>query len=780
MKNFKRITATLLAIIMCFACLMVLMPVSAAAGPFLYNAYENAMFIDGSNLTVINDATALLLEAGKNGAEMIIIHSAGTDTLNVKISKTALSQMAESALKVKLLVPSGALFLMDENFTEINEKTASEFEINLDGTDGIKISLKADSNALKLDKEAVLIGAVKQDGANNVVDGNGNGIARSYISGNTYYVSVAGDTFAKAVKSEVPEFYDMRTHWAEANVNYVTSRGYFNGMGDGKFSPNGQMTRAMVAAVLSRIDGATKDTWSYTYCDVPSGAWFAKGINWAYENKIVEEGDYFRPDDDILRLELMQMLYNYAIKLELVAPDTFEAGSLEHFIDQDTLTNDFDRKAVYFCTSNNIVGGYSVGPDQYRLRPDGKATRAEVAAMIQRFMDYSVLGKMDLESMNGKYSRFINARGDLTNLYNKLNSDQNVIISYFGGSVTSGYGSTGGNSWRELTFKWLKESFPKAKLSQNNVAMGGSGVHLGAYRVDPDVIDTNTDLLFVEFSVNDNYSGTAGEKRIGLYFEKLVREVREKLPECEIVAVYITDQSFMQKNGVESYHANAQEYEKICEAYGITSVDVGRALCQEMGGKYNGELWNTYFKDGVHPLDPGYKVFADAITEYLGKYLCGEATLNYGESKAHALPDTYVDELTENSTLTYVTVNNADMFDSIKGYTFSENGMFFDCTKTRGFMYASEEGNEFTYTFTGTDFGMWLEFAGGGYIIEYSVDGGAPVRKTITNTNHPFKLLTGLESGEHTVTYRYLGENAVFTPNASRKIGTFLIGDIKK
>lgn len=778
MKNFKKSTAMLLALIMCFACFAVFSPVSAAEGNISYSAYDNAVILSG--VSEINSVSDVLKLADEKGADTVIVYSTGNETMSVKFSKAAVDELEKSDISVKFMIPGKTLYLTSENIDEINAKTTMSFEVALDGVDAFKISLKADGQALVLAKKLLAVGTTDDTGINNVVGENGNSIARSYISGVNYYVCVNGDISVKAIKADTPVFNDMKTHWAESNVNYVTTRGYFNGMGDGKFVPYGNMTRAMVATVLSRIDGAADGEFTYSYNDVDKNAWFAKGVNWAYENKIVGEMESFRPDEPILRIELMEMLYNYAVKLGLAGDITVEEGGLDHFLDKDALTSEFSRKAVYFCTQNSIVGGYSAGPNVYRLRPDGKATRAEVAAMIQRFMDYSVLGGLDLESMNGKYSKFINARGDLTNLYNKINSGEEVVVSYLGGSVTDGYGATSGNSWRDLTFKWLKNSFPNGKIKQNAVAMGGSGIHLGAYRVGPDVIDTNTDLLFVEFSVNDSYSGTAGENRIGFYFEKLVREVREALPECEIIAIYITDQGMAQKYGVENMHDNAKAYEKICEAYGITSIDVGRAVIQEMGGKYSGELWPVYFKDGVHPLDPGYKVFADAITEYLGKYLCGMETLSYGESKAHTMPTECVDILTANSTLTYIVANDESVFDSIEGYTIVKDAQFFACTKTRGYIFATAENNQFTVTFEGTDFGMYLEYAGGGYWIEYSVDGGTPERKLINNTNHPFKLVSGLESGKHTITYKYLGENAEFAVNNARKIGTLLIGDIKK
>lgn len=779
MNIFKKSLALFLCVLMCAATFTSLITVRAEETGITYNAFSNAVVIEAAEIELSGDyADKIVKTASDNGAASVIIYA--DSTISFKASTAAVKKLADADIAVRLMTSDATLYILEKTVDEISTKVTSLAEITVDATDGFKATLVSDGKALTLDKPAIAVCTSDVPGINNVV-GNAGSIGRSYIAGNTYYVYVNGDISANAVSTEVPVFADVKaTDWFKANVDYVATKGYFNGTKPDKFSPFNQMTRGMVATVLSRIDEAPDKDITYTYTDVAKNAWFAKGVNWAFENNIVRPADTFRPDDSILRLELMEMLYSYALKLGLVEDITVEEGGLSHFIDEDKVTDEFSRKAVYFCTENGIVGGYSVGPGSFRLRPDGKATRAEVAAMIQRFMDYSVLGCMEVNEMNGEYSKFINARGSLVNLYNKINSGEEIVVSYFGGSITAGFGATGPNSWRDLTFNWLKESFPKGNFKHNAVAMGGSGSHLGAYRVGPDIIDMGSDLVFIEFSVNDNYSGTTAENRVSFYFEKIVREIREKLPEAEIIALYVTDSGLMQKTGVTNMHDSAKAQEKVCELYNVTSIDLGRCLAQEMGGGYNGELWSTYVKDSCHPLNPGYRVYADAIIEYMGRYLLGDKALTYGESKPHTLPATYADELTENSKFTYVPVNSLDIFDSIEGYTLVENGVFFDCTKTRGYMYPSADGNYFTYTFEGTDFGMYLEYGGGGYFIEYSVDGGEPVRKSITNTNHPFKLVSGLESGKHTITYKYLGENASNGVSPARKIGCLMIGDIKK
>ena len=752
----------------------VIVPVSAdEAGVYTYNAYSSALFATGESVT-LDKADELKGALDDNEVKLVTVTSEGKNKLDLSISNAVLDVLVEKELALKLLAGSATLVVKSETVKEISDNTDVSFTLSVDSTDGIKASLKYDGIPATLENAITAIYAGKEDGINNVVS-NGVSVGMAYINGKTWYIPVKGDIDAKATVSVSPEFTDIKNHWGKDSINFVAAKGYFNGVEPTKFKPDNRMTRAMVVTVLSRIDGAGDLGARYMFTDVNANDWYSNGVSWASVNKIVEECESFRPNDDVTRLELMEMLYNYAKVLGVATVN--EKAREFVFVDYDLVTTDLAKEAVRFCTSNGIVNGYSIGDGStHRLRPAGQATRAEVAAMIQRFVTHAASSGYDLGDIMGTYSDFITVRSDLNNLYNKLNSDEEIVVSYFGGSVTAGYGATSGNSWRELTFKWLENNFPNAKLVHNAVAMGGSGSHLGAFRVGYDVINTNTDLLFIEFAINDNYSGTTAEKKVELYFESAIRQIREALPDCDIIALYTTDSGQVQKYGEGTMHPSAASQDAVCEHYGVTSVDVGRALAHHMGG-YNSS-WGTYFKDGVHPLDPGYKVFADALIEYMGEYLLGAQTLGYGETKAYTIPEGYVDQRNETFKPIHIPVSE-DIFDEVKGFTFSTDGEFFSCTKTRGYMYPSENENSFTYTFEGTGFGMYLEYGGGGYMIEYSIDGGEPKKLSVSNTNHPFKLVDNLEYGKHTITYSYKGERGEGGTSTARKIGALMVSGTK-
>ncbi|MBQ7820970.1 MAG: S-layer homology domain-containing protein [Clostridia bacterium] len=170
-------------------------------------------------------------------------------------------------------------------------------------------------------------------------------------------------------------FTDTLTHWGCDAIDYAVSRGLFNGVTETTFAPNGTMTRGMLVTVLSRLGKDTANTTAYPYKDVASNAWFAPGVSFAYANKIVDSGDMFRPDDNITREELADMLYRYAKN----TGKNVELAELT-FTDAASIAN---KDAVAYCVNAGIIKGY----DDNTFKPSNSATRAEVATMIQRFVN---------------------------------------------------------------------------------------------------------------------------------------------------------------------------------------------------------------------------------------------------------------------------------------------------------------------------------------------------------------------------------------------------------
>ena len=191
-----------------------------------------------------------------------------------------------------------------------------------------------------------------------------------------------------ALAEKADDFTDVsRSDWYYQFVDYVTSKGYFNGVADKTFAPADNMTRAMFVTVLFRFHGAKGDRSQSAFTDVAPGEWYTDAINWAAANRIVDGvgNGKFAPNDPITRAQMCTMieryldLYRKAWKVTL--PET---GSVSVMVDESAIPA-YALAAVKQCQRHGLVNGFEDGT----FRPNDLSTRAQVAAVIYR-MSYLV------------------------------------------------------------------------------------------------------------------------------------------------------------------------------------------------------------------------------------------------------------------------------------------------------------------------------------------------------------------------------------------------------
>ena len=191
-----------------------------------------------------------------------------------------------------------------------------------------------------------------------------------------------------ALAEKADDFTDVsRSDWYYQFVDYVTSKGYFNGVADKTFAPADNMTRAMFVTVLFRFHGAKGDRSQSAFTDVAPGEWYTDAINWAAANRIVDGvgNGKFAPNDPITRAQMCTMieryldLYRKAWKVTL--PET---GSVSVMVDESAIPA-WALAAVKQCQRHGLVNGFEDGTS----RPNELSTRAQVAAVIYR-MSYLV------------------------------------------------------------------------------------------------------------------------------------------------------------------------------------------------------------------------------------------------------------------------------------------------------------------------------------------------------------------------------------------------------
>lgn len=144
--------------------------------------------------------------------------------------------------------------------------------------------------------------------------------------------------------------------WFYEEVSYVFSQGIMNGVTDTEFDPNGTLTRGMVVTMLHRAAGAPDATVKADFTDVEGGAWYADAVAWAAETGIVNGmGDgTFAPETDITREQLAAILYRYAGHA-LLDTNTGDA-SVEGFADHRNIA-DYAKDAMTWAVYHQIMNG---------------------------------------------------------------------------------------------------------------------------------------------------------------------------------------------------------------------------------------------------------------------------------------------------------------------------------------------------------------------------------------------------------------------------------------
>ena len=169
--------------------------------------------------------------------------------------------------------------------------------------------------------------------------------------------------------------------WFYGDVMFVYENGLMLGTSKTLFSPYGTATRGMMATILWRMEGSPAPKGKNSFTDVEAGKWYADAITWTAENGIFAGygKDKFGPDDPITREQLAAIFYRYA---DYKGYDLTVQGNLDKFKDADKIT-DYAKTAMQWAVGSSLVKGKSGN----LLDPQGTATRAEIAAMLHRFIE---------------------------------------------------------------------------------------------------------------------------------------------------------------------------------------------------------------------------------------------------------------------------------------------------------------------------------------------------------------------------------------------------------
>lgn len=175
-------------------------------------------------------------------------------------------------------------------------------------------------------------------------------------------------------------FSDVTNHWASKYIKEAVTLGIVNGMPDGTFAPDKEMTRAEFATILWNMAENPKTEGTSTFNDVKSEDWYYKQIAWAFDKGYINgiSNTEFNPNGIITREQAMTILYRYT-----GGPETKE--QLEKFEDTEEIST-FALSAMKWAVENKIISGVS----ESEIAPKMSATRAQLATIMVRYLKNNI------------------------------------------------------------------------------------------------------------------------------------------------------------------------------------------------------------------------------------------------------------------------------------------------------------------------------------------------------------------------------------------------------
>lgn len=212
-------------------------------------------------------------------------------------------------------------------------------------------------------------------------------------------------------------------------------------------------------------------------------------------------------------------------------------------------------------------------------------------------------------------------------------------IAFLGGSLTWGANSSDPNrtSYRGRMMQWLREKYPNTPFTFHDAAIGGTGSDLALFRIERDVIDYKPDLVFLDFTVNDDIAGS-DVHRLATY-ERVLRNLRAS--GTAVMPVLMSLHAQIAAPSDKPLPARYVAHRQLAEAYGLVFADtLVTARAVVASGRVTANELYPFGNDKTHPDDNGYELFFEAARDaWLRGALETEKTASIPQKLMH--PDLY-------------------------------------------------------------------------------------------------------------------------------------------
>ena len=256
------------------------------------------------------------------------------------------------------------------------------------------------ANIVKADKTKAAAGdtvtlTAAGEGTLTVTDANGKAVALTDLGSGKYTFKMPSAKVNVGFKTTADQpcdggkdcpsapFTDVDTaKWYHLSVDYVLTHKMMNGVSSRAFAPNANLTRGMLVQILYNMEGKPKGT-AANFSDVQADAWYAEAVGWAASNKVVTgyADGTFRPNAAVTREQAAAILYRYA-QSKGIDVSVGENTNILSYMDVQQ-ASEYAIPALQWAVGAGVLNGKNGS----RLAPTGTATRAEIAAIMQRWCE---------------------------------------------------------------------------------------------------------------------------------------------------------------------------------------------------------------------------------------------------------------------------------------------------------------------------------------------------------------------------------------------------------
>lgn len=358
-------------------------------------------------------------------------------------------------------------------------------------------------------------------------------------------------------------------------------------------------------------------------------------------------------------------------------------------------------------------------------------------------------------------------RSGMPNLFAKLEKGEAVTIAYYGGSITAGPG------WRNATLDWFAKQYPKAKITELNASLGGSGSLVGVFRADHDLVAPKPDAVFIEFSLNDVADVRDRPAEVAGALEGIIRKLRLSKPDTDICLAYTLHSSGVDLLHQGKFSASVSLHESVAEHYGIPSIHLGMEAARmakdnklvftapKSPGDKDAQGRVIFSNDGTHPSEAGHALNGAAAVRGL------EEIKTIHKSGDHSLPKA-LSPIPWEKAKTIAAEGHAEFSGTWEQVTAADGP---SCRRFGKRFYSwfphlyrsGTPGSSVTVRFRGTHVGIkGMEGPDSG-VVSIQLDDKAPFKQTLFTVYASAWVYVGaplpaVPMGDHTVTWTLLAE----------------------